>query len=85
MLARMRKPRWLWAYERGLQQHGFFNQNLLSSFNAQKFEGQMRIDVSTFEFLFHSRAFTIETRHQHAVSNISLSEGGGLHLKIGHR
>ena len=46
-----RRPRRLWAHERGLNRPGFFDQNLLGSFNAREFKSRMRVDVSTFEFL----------------------------------
>ena len=45
------RPRRLWAHERGLHRPGFFDQNLLGSFNAREFKGRMRMDVSTFEYL----------------------------------
>lgn len=48
---RGRRPRRLWAHERGLHEPGFFDQNLLGSFNAREFKGRMRMDVSTFEYL----------------------------------
>ncbi len=41
-----RRPRQLWAHNRGLRQPGFFYQNLLGSFNAREFKGCMRMDVS---------------------------------------
>ena len=53
---RGRRPRRLWAHDRGLRQPGFFDQNLLGSFNAREFKGRMRMDVSTFEFLCSSLA-----------------------------
>ena len=46
-----RRPRRLWAHERGLNESGFFDQNLLGSFNAREFKSRMRMDVSTFEYL----------------------------------
>ena len=46
-----RRPRRLWAHERGLNRPGFFDQNLLGSFNAREFKSRMRMDVATFEFL----------------------------------
>ena len=48
---RARRPRRLWAHERGMGQPGFFYQNLLGSFNAREFKSRMRMDVSTFEYL----------------------------------
>jgi hypothetical protein len=56
VLARARRPQRLWAHERGLQQPGFFDRNLLGSFNARVFKGRMRMDVSTFEFLYFTLA-----------------------------
>ena len=44
---RRRNQRRLWAHERGLHQPGFFDQNLLGSFNAREFKGRMRMDIST--------------------------------------
>jgi hypothetical protein len=49
MLAR--RPRRIWAHERGMGQPGFFDRNLLGSFNSREFKSRMRIDVSTFEYL----------------------------------
>ena len=46
-----RQQRRLWAHDRGLHKPGFFDQNLLGSFNAREFKGRMRMDVSTFEYL----------------------------------
>ena len=46
-----RRPRRLWAHERGLGEPGFFDRNLLGSFNAREFKARMRMDVSTFEYL----------------------------------
>ena len=46
-----RRQRRVWAHQRGLHQDGFFDQNLLGSFNAREFKGRMRMDVSTFEYL----------------------------------
>ena len=46
-----RHERRLWAHDRGLHKPGFFDQNLLGSFNAREFKGRMRMDVSTFEYL----------------------------------
>ena len=48
---RTSRPRRLWAHDRGLHRPGFFDQNLLGSFNAREFKGRMRMDVSTFEYL----------------------------------
>ena len=48
---RASRPRSLWAHDRGLHRAGFFDQNLLGSFNAREFKGRMRMDVSTFEYL----------------------------------
>ena len=42
-----RGRRQLWAHDRGLFKHGFFDQNLVGSFNSRKFKGRMRMDVST--------------------------------------
>jgi hypothetical protein len=49
--AQGRRPRRLWAHGRGLNRPGFFDQNLLVSFNTREFKGRMRMDVSSFEFL----------------------------------
>ena len=46
-----RQQRRLWAHDRGLHRPGFFDQNLLGSFNAREFKARMRMDVSTFEYL----------------------------------
>ena len=46
-----RRPRRLWAHDRGLHRPGFFDQNLLGSFNTREFKGRMRMDVSSFEYL----------------------------------
>jgi hypothetical protein len=45
------RPRRLWAHDRGLNRPGFFDQNLLGSFNAREFKSRLRMDVATFEFL----------------------------------
>ena len=37
MLGHVKRPRRLWAHVRGLGQPGFFNRNLLGSFNAREF------------------------------------------------
>ena len=57
-----RRPRRLWAHERGLHQPGFFDQNLLGSFNAREFKCRMRIDVATFEYLCTTLAPMLRTR-----------------------
>ena len=46
-----RGPRRLWAHDRGLHKPGFFDQNLLGSFNSREFKGRMRMDVSTLKYL----------------------------------
>ena len=46
-----RQQRRLWAHDRGRDRPGFFDQNLLGSFNAREFKARMRMDVSTFEYL----------------------------------
>ena len=46
-----RGHRRLWAYDRGLFKPGFFDQNLLGSFNSNEFKGRMRMDVSIFDCL----------------------------------
>lgn len=46
-----RYQRRLLAHDQGLHKPGFFDQNLLSSFNAREFKGGMCMDVSTFEYL----------------------------------
>ena len=50
-VVRAKRPRRLWAHDRGLHKSGFFDQNLLGSFNAREFKSRMRMDVSTFEYL----------------------------------
>ena len=45
------RPRRLWAHDRGMGQPGFFDRNLLGSFNEREFKARMRMDVSTFEYL----------------------------------
>ena len=46
-----RQQRRLWAHDRGLHKPGFFDQNLLGSFNVREFKGRLRMDISTFEYL----------------------------------
>ena len=46
-----RHQRRLWAHDQGLHKPEFFDQNLLSSFNAREFKGRMCMDVLTFEYL----------------------------------
>ena len=60
ILGRVRRPRRLWAHDRGLGEPGFFDRNLLGSFNAREFKGRMRMDVSTFEFLCSTLAPSLQ-------------------------
>ena len=46
-----RRPRRLWAHDRGLNRPEFFDQNLLGYFNTREFKARMRMDVSSFEYL----------------------------------
>lgn len=57
-----RRPRQLWAHDRGLRKHGLLDQNLLESFNAREFKGRMCMKVLKFEFLCSSLA-TFLQRH----------------------
>ena len=57
-----RRPRRLWAHERGLHQAGFFNQNLLGSFKAREFKERMRMDMSTLEYLCSTLAPDLHIR-----------------------
>src|ERR1700738_3161390 len=57
-----RAQRRLWAHDRGLHKPGFFDQNLLGSFNARKFKGRMRMDVSTFEYLCYTLTPDLQRR-----------------------
>ena len=50
------RPRCLWAHDRGLHRPGFFDQNLLGSFNTREFKGRMRMDVFTFKYLCNTLA-----------------------------
>ena len=55
-----RHQRRLWAHNQGLHKPGFFDQNLLGSFNSREFKGRMRIDVSTFEYLCNTLASDLQ-------------------------
>ena len=55
-----RQQRRLWVHDRGLHKPGFFDQNLLGSFNAREFKGRMRMDVSTFEYLCATLALDLQ-------------------------
>ena len=57
-----RRQRRLWAHNRGLHKPGFFDQNLLGSFNSREFKGRMRMDVSTFEYLCSNLAPDLQRR-----------------------
>ena len=57
-----RGQRRLWAHDRGLFKPGFFDQNLLGSFNSREFKGRMRMDVSTFEYLCATLAPDLQRR-----------------------
>ena len=58
----MRRPRRLWAHERGLFLPEFFDQNLLGFFNAREFKQRMRMDVSTFEYLCTTLALDLRRK-----------------------
>ena len=57
-----RQQRRLWAHDRGLFKPGFFDHNLLGSFNAREFKGRMHMDVSTFEYLCGALAPDLQRR-----------------------
>ncbi len=61
-LYRGRRPRRLWAHERGLHRPRFFNQTLLGSFNVREFKGRMRMNISTFEYLCSTLAPDLRTQ-----------------------
>ena len=65
-----RRPRHLWAHERGLRQPGFFDRNLFGSFNAREFKGCMRMDVSTFEYLCSTLAPSLQKQDTNMRSAI---------------
>ena len=67
---RARRPRRLWAHKRGMGQPGFFDQNLLSSFNAREFKAHMRMDVSTFEYLCSTLAPSLQKQDTNTRSAI---------------
>src|ERR1700738_197486 len=46
-----RRPRRLWAHDRGMGEPRFFDRNLLGSFNDREFKSRLRMDVSTLEYL----------------------------------
>ena len=51
-------------------QPGFFDRNLLGSFNAREFKARMRMDVSTFEYLCSTLAPSLlkqDTNMQSAI------------------
>ena len=55
-VVRGRRPRRLWAHDRGLHTPGFFDKNLLGSFNEREFKGRMHMNVSTYEYLCNTLA-----------------------------
>ena len=57
-----RGQRRLWAHDRGLFLPGFFDRNLLGSFNAREFKGRMRMELSTFEYLCSTLAPDLQRR-----------------------
>ena len=59
-LRRGRHPRRLWAHDQGLFRPGFFDQNMLGSFNEREFKWRMRMDVSTFEYLCSTLALDLQ-------------------------
>ena len=80
------RPRRLWAHERGLHRPGFFDQNLLGSFNAREFKGRMRMDVSTFEYLCSTLcAVLAEAGYKHVACSSSLGEGCRFHIQASYR
>ena len=99
-LCSRRGRRHLWAHDRGLFKPGFFDQNLLDSFNSREFKGRMRMDVSTFEYLCSIIAkdlqrrdtnmrFTIPVQVKVAVSITRLASGNSMQCiadlyRIGH-
>lgn len=58
----IRRKRRLWAHDRGLNQPGFFDQNLLGSFNEREFKSRMRMDISTFQYLCSTLAPDLHRR-----------------------
>ena len=70
MRVRARRPWRLWAHERRLQQPGFFDRNLVGSFNAREFKGRMRMDVSTFEYWCSTLAPTLRRQDTNMRSAI---------------
>lgn len=58
-----RHSRRLWAHDWGLFRPGFFDQNLLGSFNAREFKCRMRMDVSTFENLYTTFAPDLQKKN----------------------
>ena len=50
----------LWAHDRGLGQPGFFDRNLLGSFNSREFKTRMRMNFSTFEYLCSTLAPSLQ-------------------------
>ena len=67
-----RRPRRLWAHDRGMGQPGFFDRNLLSSFNDREFKSRLRIDVSTFEYLCSTLAPSLLKQDTNMRSAISV-------------
>ena len=67
------RPRRLWAHDRGLHRPGFFDQNLLGSFNAREFKGRMHMDVSTFEYLCSTLAPAMQRQDTNMLLNFPFS------------
>ena len=64
------RPRRLWAYDRGLGEPGFFDRNLLGSFNPREFKAHLRMDISTFEYLCSTLAPALLKQNTNMLSAI---------------
>ena len=51
----------------------FFYHNLLGSFNAKKFKGRMRMDVSTWVFMLLTRNLHAKARYEYALCSSGLT------------
>ena len=65
-----KRPRRLWAHDRGLGQLGFFDRNLLGSFNSGEFTARMRMDDSTFKYVCSTLASSLQKQDTNMRSAI---------------
>ena len=67
---RASRPRRLWAHKRRLGQPGFFDQNLLGSFNAMEVKARMCMDDFMFQYLCSTLALLLQKQDTNMRSPI---------------